>query len=185
MRRLVGTLSVVVVSLAAASPVGAKEEYWAQICGQSGCKVIKDRFVAAAFTTEAEERGSSVRRSADAAYKVRYVIPQSGQTTGPTHWISAKTIDFIVRSSQPSVSDLLIRARSGVEPFPAASNGADRRAWAGVLVASALGVILVGVWLSKRRVLRKRLLAGESSSSSHGRSSRSHIVELATKRTRR
>jgi hypothetical protein len=57
MRRLVGTPSVVVVSLAAASPVGAKEEYWAQICGQSGCKFIKDRFAAAALTTEAEERG--------------------------------------------------------------------------------------------------------------------------------
>src|SRR5205823_4950410 len=82
-RLLAAVAGFLVTAALAAGQAGAKEEYWAQICGRSGCKIVKDRFVAAALTSEAEEHGSKVRRSEGVpAYTVRYAVPNSGGPTG-------------------------------------------------------------------------------------------------------
>jgi hypothetical protein len=74
MSRLLATVAGLLIGAALAVPAaGAKDEYWTQICGQSGCRIVKDRFVAAALTSEAEEHGSKVRGSPGVpAYTVRY-----------------------------------------------------------------------------------------------------------------
>jgi hypothetical protein len=121
-RLLIAAVACLIVALSA-SLAGAKDEYWAQICGRNGCKIIKDRFVAAALTSEAEEHGSR-RRALDAgsAYRVRYAVPRSARPTGLSYWLTTKRIAFLIRQSQPSVAALFTRARAGVRPFFAAAS---------------------------------------------------------------
>jgi hypothetical protein len=148
MYRLLAAAAGLLISTALTAPAaGAKEEYWAQICGRSGCKLVKDRFVAAALTSEAEEHGSKARSSPGApAYTVRYAVPNSGEPTGPKYWLKTDEIEFMIRHSQASVSDLFIRAKAGVRPFPAAN--AHRAGSWGLFVALGAAVsVLVAVAL--------------------------------------
>jgi hypothetical protein len=120
MFRTCAAIGVLLIS-ALAAPAGAKDEEWTQICGRSGCKNVTERLVAAALTSEAEEQGSTIRTSLLApAYTVRYVAPDSGEPFGPTYWLTAREIDFTIRSSQASVSRLFVDAKAGVQPFRAA-----------------------------------------------------------------
>jgi hypothetical protein len=153
MSRLLAAVAGLLISSALAAPAaGAKDEYWTQICGQSGCKIVKDRFVAAALTSEAEEHGSRVRRASGVpAYTVRYAVPNSGKPTGPTYWLTTDAIEFMIRNSQASVSDLFVRARAGVRPFPAA-NVHRAGSWERfVALGGAVSVIVVAALLLYRR----------------------------------
>jgi hypothetical protein len=150
-RLLVAVIGLLISAALSASTAGAKEEYWAQICGQSGCKIVKDRFVAAALTSEAEEDGSKVRRSPAPAYTIRYAVPKSGTPTGPTYWLTTDAIEFTIRFSQASVSDLFIRAKASVRPFPAA-NVQRASSWGRfVALGGAVAVIFVVALLAYRR----------------------------------
>jgi hypothetical protein len=127
---------------------GAKDEYWAQICGSRGCKLVKDRLVAAALTSEAQERGSRARSSAEGpAYTVRYALPNSGKTVAPAYWLATDEIEFLISHSQASVSELFIRAKAGVQPFPSAkahrSGSLERSVAAGAAVFVFILVTLV------------------------------------------
>jgi len=65
-RSLVAVAALLVSTVLTAAAAEAKDEYWAQICGRSGCKIVKDRFVGAALTTEANRRAmprTSIGRS--------------------------------------------------------------------------------------------------------------------------
>lgn len=155
MLRVFAVLAGLLISTALTSPTaGAKEEYWAQICGRSGCKIVKDRFVAAALTSEAEELGSKVRSSRGVpAYTVRYAVPSSGEPTGPRYWLGTDAIELLIHHSQPSVSDLFIRAKAGVKPFPAV-NAHRSRSWGRVVALGAvisLIVVVAGLYRSQAR----------------------------------
>jgi hypothetical protein len=150
--RFVAVLAGLLISTALTSPTaGAKEEYWAQICGGSGCKIVKDRFVAAALTSEAEELGSKVRSSRGVpAYTIRFAVPSSGEPTGPRYWLGTDTIELLIHHSQPSVSDLFIRAKAGVKPFPAVTHRS--RSWGRVVALGAvisLIVVVAGLYRSQ------------------------------------
>jgi hypothetical protein len=153
MSRLLAAVGGLLISAALTVPAaGAKEEYWAQICGRSGCKIVKDRFVAAALTSEAEEHGSKVRSSLGVpAYTVRYAVPNSGELTGPTYWLKADEIEFMIRHSQASVSDLFIRAKAGVRPFPAAKAHPAGSWGRPVALGAAVSVIVIVALLLFRR----------------------------------
>lgn len=147
---------VILVVLCVVSAAIAKGGYWLQICGESGCKVVKDQLVGAALSSEAETRGSTVRfPSRGPVYSVRYVIASSGEVTGRTYWLTTETIDFVVDSSQPSVGKLLARATAGVRPFPGASSSAaeSSTSWAWLVGAGgALAALFAAVLLRWRRV---------------------------------
>jgi hypothetical protein len=123
-----------------------------QICGESGCKVVKDQFVAAALGTEAENRGSTVQfPSRGSAYSVRYVDASSREVTGRTYWLTTKTIDFLIDSSQPSVGKLFLRATAGVRPFPGEPSSSTSWVWF-VGAGGVIAMVIVFALLRWRRV---------------------------------
>jgi hypothetical protein len=149
---------VMLVALCAAAAADAKGGYWLRICGESGCKVVKDQLVGAALSTEAETRGSTVRfPSRGAVYSVRYVIAPSGEVTGRTYWLTTETIDFLIASSQPSVGKLFVRATADVRPFPGASSSAAESSTSWVWVVGAGGAIAAVVAVVLLRWRRVRL----------------------------
>lgn len=153
-RASVALVGVVVVALCAAPAAAAKGGYWVRICGESGCKVVKDRLVGAALSSEAETRGSTVRfPSRGPAYSVRYVIASSGEPTGRTYWLTSETIDFLIDSSQPSVGELFVRATAGVRPFPGASSPSSTP-WVWLIGAGGTIAGLVAVVLLRWRRVR-------------------------------
>jgi hypothetical protein len=159
MTRVLVALAGLLAGAAFAVPTaGAKGEFWARICGESGCKVIKDRLVGAALTGEAEQHGSKVRTSPGVpAYTVTYTVPKSGKPTGPKYWLTTDRIEFTIHSSQRSVSDLFIRATAGVRPF-AAARGHRATPW-GRFVAlggAGAGIVLVALLRSRRRAATRR-----------------------------
>jgi hypothetical protein len=129
-RTLVALVSLIALAALAAPTATAKEEFWVRICDENGCKLVKDRIVAAALSTEAEEFGTRVRASPGVpVYSVSYAAPDSGHPTGPTHWLAARSIEFTIRSSQASVSDLLVRATTGIRPFAPTSHESNHWQW--------------------------------------------------------
>ena len=143
MRRTLVTLVALVAHVAlvalAAPAAAAKDEFWVRICGENGCKLVKDRLVAAALSSEAEELGTKVRTSLGVpVYRVRYAAPGSGHPTGPTYWLAGRSIKFTIESSQRSVSNLFVRATTGVRPF--APTNHQSKDWKWFTAAGGAGV---------------------------------------------
>ena len=129
-RTLIALVSLVALAALAAPTAAAKEEFWVRICGENACKLVKDRLLAAALSTEAEELGTKVRTSLGVpAYSVRYAAPGSGHPTGPPYWLAARSIEFTIDSSQRSVRSLFVRATTGIRPFPYSSHQANHWKW--------------------------------------------------------
>jgi hypothetical protein len=129
-RTVVALVFLVALAALAAPTAAAKEALWVRICGDNGCKLIKDRLEAAALSSEAEELGTKVRTSLGVpVYSVRYVAPDSGHPTGPTYWLAARDIEFTIDSSQRSVGNLFVRATAGVRPFAPTSHQSNHWTW--------------------------------------------------------
>ena len=123
-----------------------------RICGESGCKVVKDELVVAALGSEAETRGSTVRfPSRGAVYSVRWVTASSGEPTGRTYWLTRQTVKFLIDSSQRSVGDLFIRATAGVRQFPGEPSSSTSWVWF-VGAGGAIAMVIVVAFLRWRRV---------------------------------
>jgi hypothetical protein len=156
MCRSVAVIVGLLIGAGLAAPAGAKDEAWAQICGRNGCKIVKDRLVTAALTSEAEEQGRKVRSSQSGpAYTVRYVARDSSEPFGPTHWLPTDAINFAIRSSQASVGRLFVRAKAGIQPFPAASAG-HAGSWELVLLMGVAAGAIVPTLFWWRRKARAR-----------------------------
>lgn len=129
-RTLPALVSLVALAALAAPTAAAKGEFWVRICGEDGCKLVKVRLVAAALSGEAEEFGTKGRTSLGMpVYSVRYALPDSGNATGPTYWLAARSIEFTIDSSQQSVRNLFVRATKGIRPFPAGSHQSNHWEW--------------------------------------------------------
>ena len=151
-RTLVALVSLVALAALAAPTAAAKEELWVRICGDNGCKLVKDRLVVAALSSEAEEVGTKVRAALGVpVYSVRYVAPDSGHATGPTYWPAAQDIEFAIDASQRSVSNLFVRATTGVRPFAPTSHQSTHWKW---FTAGGGAAILASTFLLFRRNTR-------------------------------
>jgi len=107
--------------------------------------------VAAALSGEAEEVGTKVRTTLGVpVYSVRYVAPDSGHATGPTYWLAARDIEFAIDASQRSVSNLFVRAATGVRPFAPTSHQSNHWKWftagGGTGVAALASTLLLFRW---------------------------------------
>jgi hypothetical protein len=150
-RTLLALVSLVALAALAAPTAAAKGEFWVRICGDNGCKLVKDRLVAAALSSEAEEVGTMVRTSLGVTvYSVRYAAPDSGRPTGPTYWLAERDIEFAIDSSQRSVSNLFVRATAGVRPFAPTSHHANHWKWFTVGGGTGAAVLASTVLLFRR-----------------------------------
>jgi hypothetical protein len=129
--------------LLAALPSGAaaKDEYALELCGASGCKVVRDPIVAAALAQATEDFGVAVPAQLESPFfTVRYVPP-----TGTTYRLAESAIAELQSGSEPRVVDVFDRAVAGIEPFGVRDDGA--RWWA---VAAIVGVGLAVIVVAKR-----------------------------------
>ena len=158
------------VALAAlAAPTAAtKDILWIRICGENGCKLIKDQGLDAALGTEAEEYGAKVRVSVHVPmYEVSYVLPSSMRailrTEGlpehrePTYWLRERHIQFMIADSQRSVSETFIRATAGIRPFTSTSTHSSNhwKSFTAVGTAAAAGLGML-VQLIRRSAMARR-----------------------------
>jgi hypothetical protein len=163
-RQILAVLVSLVVLAALAAPTAApKDIMWLRICGENGCKLIKDQGVGAALATEAEAYGAKVRASVQhlPMYEVTYVLPSSTRrilrTEGltvprqPTYWLPQRSIRFVIATSQRSVSGLFLRATAGIRPFTPTSNQSSHWQWFTALSSAGAGVLAGTLVLFRRR----------------------------------
>jgi hypothetical protein len=150
-RTLLALVSLVALAALAAPTAAAKEDFWVRICGENGCKLVKDRLMAAALSSEAEDVGTKVRRSPSVpVYSVRYVAPDSGNPTGPTYWLAARNIEFTIDSSQRSVRNLFVRAAAGVRPFAPTNHQSNHWKWFSAASGTGAAVLASTLVLIRR-----------------------------------
>jgi hypothetical protein len=154
-RTLLALVSLVALAALLAPTAVAKGEFWVRICGENGCKLIKDRLAAAALSSEAEEFGTKVRSPDAPVYSVRYVMPDSGHPTGPNYWLAARSVEFTIDSSQQSVRHLFVQATRGVRPFPSGRHQSNHWKWfaAGAGIGAAVLASTFILFRQSRRAL--------------------------------
>jgi hypothetical protein len=140
---------------------------WLRICGENGCKLVRDQGIDAALLTEAEQYGAKARAFVHVpVYEVTVVLPRSMhatlQTEGltaprePTYWLRQLRIQFLIATSQRTVSELFLRATAGIRPFtPTSTHSSNQRKWftaAGAAAAASLAAVVLLI----RRTARGR-----------------------------
>ena len=169
-------VALVVLAALAAPTAAPKDIIWLRICGENGCKLIKDQEVGAALGTEAEEYGAKVRASVQPLpmYEVTYVLPSSTRrilrTEGlreprqPTYWLPQRSIRFVIATSQRSVSGLFLRATAGIRLFT--PTGHQSRHWQWFTALSSAGAaVLAGTLVVFRRRTRADAKTRDSANS--------------------
>jgi len=161
-RTLLALASLVVLAVLAPQTATAKDVWWLRICGENGCKLIKDQGIGAALGTEAEEYGTKARASGYVpVYEVSYVLPSSMRanlrTAGlpeprePTYWLRQRHIQFLIANSQRSVSETFMRATAGIRPFvPAGSPSSNRWKWFALAGAAVLAILAIAALAAHR-----------------------------------
>jgi hypothetical protein len=163
-RTLLALASLVVLAVVASQTATAKDVWWLRICGENGCKLIKDQGIGAALGTEAEEYGAKAGARASVhvpVYEVSYVLPTSMRanlrTAGlpeprePTYWLRKRHIQFLIANSQRSVSETFMRATAGIRPFvPAGSHSSNRWKWFALAGAAVLAILAIAPLAARR-----------------------------------
>jgi hypothetical protein len=139
-------IAAVAVSVALALPATtvAKDEYWLKLCGETGCKLVTDRIVAAALSQETDDFGVvAPARVTSPFFTVQYV-PAGRAPIAPTYRLPAAAIARTQATSEPRVAEVFAKATEGVEPFSTPRHSSFH--WWPVAAAVSIGLVAVGAW---------------------------------------
>jgi hypothetical protein len=142
-KNLIGgaTLSI---ALALPATTAAKDDYWLKLCGESGCKLVTDRIVAAALSQETGEFGVvAPARVSSPFFTVQYV-PKGKPPIPPIYRLAEAAIARTQATSEPRVAAVFAKATAGVEPFSTPRDGGFQ--WWPVVAVVCIGVTAAAGW---------------------------------------
>jgi hypothetical protein len=141
-KALIAVAVGVALALPAAAP--AKDDYFLQLCGRSGCKLVTDRIVAAALSQEVTDFGVPAAGQVAAPFFTVQYVPRAGVPISPTYRLPEAAIARTQATSAPEVADVLAQATAGIEPFSDARDAGFR--WWPHACAAFIGLAAVVVW---------------------------------------